>query len=172
MLASQIGCGNKVLVTPVDRAQFNPEFNYTIKTTQNTELKDIPGSNIQNLPDRLHITQNNETKYLLHNQVCLIDGESFQRSGSYILEGMGVGGLLGVTFGLVYTGYASSHGDFYDDYDPIDYPLMGALFGFLGFLGGSAIGLMIPKTTKVQITPTVIPSTQNVGGGVNVGAGF
>jgi len=159
LLSSQIGCGNKVLTTPLSQAQFDSNYTYNIHAVQNTELPNVPGSNIQNLPDRIHITQNNQTKYLLHSQIQSIDGESYQNFGTKALEGMAIGGGAGAILGGI-TFYAISvNSECEDDCEFMD--LMSLVLGIpigatVGGLTGLAIGSTIPKKQKIQITGTGI----------------
>ena len=156
ILISHVGCGNKILVTPIDRARFDQNYSYTINTNQNLVLNDIPGSQIQNYSDRIHITQNNETKYLLHSQVSTIEGSSNQSNGTYIYEGFTLGALgggiltAGIIFGSTAGGECSG-----DDCElmPIFSSLIGLGIGGLIFgLIGMGIGAATPKKSNVLFT--------------------
>lgn len=177
-ISAQIGCGNKVLTTPLNRAQFDSSYTYNIHAAQNTELPSVPGASIQNLPDRIHITQNNQTKYLLHNQVHAIDGVSNYQQGSHAIEGMLMGAtVLGVATGAATIGFASTD-ECYDGGDECGFSMfMSGLGGFIvgGIVGGvvgAGIGSMVPKNQKIQIIPYFSPTAQNVSGGANVQVNF
>lgn len=178
ILFSQIGCGNKVLTTPLNRAQFDSNYTYNIHATQNTELPNVPGASIQNLPDRLHITQNNQTKYLLHNQIQSIDGESNQAINTHALSGLGIGAGAGAIIGAALNASAGYNNDCAGD-EGEDFCGRGiyAIFGsILGAVGGGVLGLgvgaLIPQKQKVQIVPILEPSTNGVSGGANIGIKF
>lgn len=178
LISSQLGCGNKVLTTPLNRAQFDSNYQYSIHAVENTELPNVPGANIQNLPDRIHITQNNQTKYLLHEQIKSIDGESYQAVGSKTLEGMAWGALVGAPTGAV-TFYAITAAEECNDgSDECAFNnLMGGVFGLLigsvgGGLIGAGIGAAIPQKQKIQITPTFAPTSNGISGGANLQVNF
>jgi len=162
LLSSQIGCGNKVLTTPLSQAQFDSNYTYNIHAVQNTELPNVSGSNIQNHPDRIHITQNGQTKYLMHNQIQSIDGTSHYKSGSHAVEGM----LIGATVAGLGTGAAtlafSSSEECFDGADECAFGnFMSGLGGFIigGIVGGvlgAGIGAAVPKAQKVEIVGTGI----------------
>ncbi|MEZ4846435.1 MAG: hypothetical protein R2877_05685 [Bdellovibrionota bacterium] len=171
---SHTGCGNKVLTTPLNRAQFSSDYSYNIKTTQGGELPNLNGSQIENLPDRLHITQNNETKFLLHNQVQTIEGTSNQSNGTHILEGMGIGLGAGALVGSILFSTVIYNNDcFLDEGEDFCSRELYALGGILfGALGGGVLGLgtgaAIPKKQKIHIIPIITPTSTSVGGGANV----
>jgi hypothetical protein len=178
LFISQIGCANKVLTTPLNRAQFDPNYTYNIHAAQNTELPSVPGASIQNLPDRIHITQNNQTKYLLHNQIQSIDGESNQAINTHALRGLGIGAGAGAIIGAALNASAGYNNDCAGD-EGEDFCGRGiyAIFGsILGAVGGGVLGLgvgaMIPQKQKVQIIPYFSPTAQNVSGGANVQVNF
>jgi hypothetical protein len=179
LLVSQIACGSKVLTTPLNRAQFDSNYTYDIHAVQNTKLPNISGSNIQNFGDRIHITQNNQTKYLLHNQIQSIDGESIQNVGTNALKGMGIGAAVGGTLGLGVMGLALSTPSDSDDFCEGSQECnlyIGSFIGLglttLGGLIGLGVGSMTPAKQKVQITPYISPTAQGVSGGANIGMKF
>ncbi len=177
-ILSQIACGNKVITTPLNRAQFDSSYTYNIHAAQNTELPSVPGASIQNLPDRIHITQNNQTKYLLHNQVQSIDGTSNQAINTHALSGLGIGAGAGAIIGAALNASAGYNTDCAGD-EGEDFCGRGiyAIFGsILGAVGGGVLGLgvgaLIPQKQKAQITPYVSPTSQGVSGGANIGMKF
>lgn len=178
LCSSQIACGNKIPSASLNDAKFDSAYSYKIKTTHAGELNNLNGAQIQNLPDRLHITQNNETKFLLHNQVQTIEGTSNQSNGTHILEGMGIGAGVGALVGSVLFSTVIYNNDCYldagEDFCSRElYALGGVLFGALGGgVLGLGIGAAMPKKQKVLITPTLAPSPNGVSGGVNVQVNF
>lgn len=178
LITTQIGCANRVVHSSLSNAQFDPNYSYTIKTNQNVTFPNVPGATLQNQPDRVYITQNNQTKYLLHNQITGIDGESYQTIGSHAGDGALIGGLSGGVLGGVLFGLMPSDGDCYDGEDECAFNnflgvILGSALGIAsGGLVGAGIGAAIPKKSQIQITPTFSPSSNQVGAGGNVSVRF
>ncbi len=178
MIVTQVACGNKVLTTPLNRAQFDSNYTYNIHATQNTELPSVAGASIQNLPDRIHITQNNQTKYLLHNQIQSIDGTSNQAINTHALSGLGIGAGAGAIIGAALNASAGYNydcaGEGGEDFCSREfYAIFGSIFGAVGGgLVGLGIGALIPQKQKVQIVPYLSPTAQSVSGGANLAVGF
>lgn len=176
MFSAQIGCGNKILSTPIHRAQFDQNYTYNIHTVQNTEIENIPGENIQNLSDRIHITQNEKTKYLLHSQINSINGESKQAVSTHALNGLAYGALIGgismaVVFNAVPCLFCDEEGDYQlDFFGNVSTGLI--LGGILGGITGLGIGALIPQKQKIQITPVISSTSQGISTGANVQVRF
>jgi hypothetical protein len=176
LVTSQIGCAGKVtkISAPLDQLKFDSNYFYMLKTNQNLDLKDVPGNQIQNYPDRIHITQNNETKYLMHSQIQSIDGECNQKAGTYIFEGMAIGAISG---GVPLALYSSLPCEGCEGHESASFKVE-TVYGFIlgaliGGLFGSGIGALIPKHDKIQITPMVSPTAQGgLDAGLNVGVKF
>jgi hypothetical protein len=163
--AALIGCGNKIPPTPLNHANFDSNYTYNIHAIQNTEVANVRGSDIQNLPDRIHITQNNQTKYLLHNQIQSIDGESIQPNGTYALLGFGIGAAAGGTVGVALLISELSSPDKNPDSlcdgdhacNLLAATAAGVILGGIAGLVGLGIGAMIPKKTENSNHPNPLP---------------
>lgn len=176
LIGSQIGCANQVMHSSLSNAQFDPSYTYKIHTNQNIDI-DAPGGTMQNLPDRLYLNQNGQTKYLLHSQVTSIEGESYRNDGNYALEGAGVGAMTGGLLGVISIVAAASSDGCYDSSDCASSEILGGLLGAaIGVIAGGgigmAIGTAIPKKNQIQITPTFSSSSNNMGAGANVSVRF
>ncbi len=181
LVTSQIGCAGKVtkISTQLDQVKFDKDYKYIVKLKSGDQTKEYVGTQVQAKVDQLLLNTPTEFKSLMIQDIQHVDGKSAVRNGSYALQGLGYGFLIGFGGGGA-LGVAALNDCFgWDTCDKnvgnyfVASLVFGVIFGVPASLVGLGIGALIPKHDKIQITPIMSPTAQGgVDAGLNVGVKF
>lgn len=175
-VTSHMGCGSKAqkISTPLDQVKFEKNYKYTVKLkTDEQQSKTVSGDQIVGKTNQIIIQTGTTEKSIMSQDIYIIEGRG-PKTGSYALEGLGIGAIslggLGLIASLLVANNQCGGSDKCEGNATI--PYFTALGIGLGGLFGFVIGLSTSKQDKIEITPIVTPTTSGVDTGLNLGFKF